>query len=140
MHTIQILGVGDESEFLNSLSHGALPDGVRISRSPQRDGVNMDQATLGLIIQSTSAVLVAAITAIGSVWAAKVAAAGRKEDQPKPPESPKNVAAVEIDTVSDTHLVVVDERFEQRLHEVLPANVKSVLSIRLRTSVLTHKD
>ena len=139
MHTIQVFGGDKEARDLASLLRDALPDGVRISPPQRPDSVNMDPATLAIIISLSKDVLVAAITAIGAIWAAKVAAgAGKRDNQPTATEVPKKAPAVEIDTLTDSYIVVVDERFEQRLREVLPGNVRSVLNIRLRSTDETH--
>ena len=138
MHTIQIFGVDRTDSDLESLLRDALPDGVRISPQQEPNGVNIDPDTLRLIIDVIDVskdVLIAAITVIGNVWAARIAAsAGSRDNQPTDPEVPKKVPVVEIDTLTDSSIVVVDEQFEQHLREVLPDNVRSVLDIHLRST------
>jgi hypothetical protein len=132
MHKIKLHGIDDEPGFLDSISRGGLPTGARILPNPQGDGVNFDPATLALIIAASKELLVAAIDAITTIWAARIAAgAAKKADQEKP-EQPRPVLVVEIETLSDSHRVVVDDRLKQSLHDVLPANVTSVLDIRFR--------
>ena len=129
MHTIPILGADVESD-LESLSRSALPAGSRIAARKAGDGVHMDPATLALILDGSKDVLVAAISMLGSIWAARIAARGG--DGSKRPDAALSPAAIEIDTLTDSHLVLIDDRFEQQVRTVLPDRVEAVLNIRLR--------
>ena len=131
MHTIPILGAVVESD-LESLSRSALPAGSRIAARKAGDGVHMDPATLALILDGSKDVLVAAISMLGSIWAARIAARGSSGDGSKRPDAALSPAAIEIDTLTDSHLVLIDDRFEQQVRTVLPDRVEAVLNIRLR--------
>src|SRR5690349_16007037 len=129
MHTIPILGTLDESD-LSSLTSSALPSGARIAARGGGGGVHMDPATLALVINASKEVLVAAMTMIGTIWAAKIAAGVRSDAAS--PHQPTPSAAIEIETLTDSHLVFVDKDFEERLRGVVPDRVERVLNIRLR--------
>ena len=133
MNSIPISGVEDGSEFLKSLSPNVLPKGASISQRKEARGVNLDPATLALLIGDSKEILVAAISAIGSVWAATVAARGRskKDDQTRSSEPSPAIPAVEIDTVSETYTIVADKDLAKRIQETLPESVNNVLNIRL---------
>jgi hypothetical protein len=133
MHSIPISGVENESEFLKSLSPNVLPKGASLSQRKVARGVNLDPATLALIIGDSKEILVAAISAIGSVWAATVAARARSEkgDQARSSEPSPTIPEVEIDTVSDTYTIVADQDLAKRIQETLPDKVNNVLNIRL---------
>ena len=131
MHTIPILGADADSD-VESLSHGALPAGARITARQAGHGVHMDPATLALIVDASKEVLVAAITMLGSIWAARIAARGSGGDASKHPDAAMSPAAIEIDTLTDSHLVLIDDRFEQQIRAALPDRVEAVLNIRLR--------
>lgn len=129
MHTIPILGTLNESD-LSSLGGVALPAGARIAARPGGAGVHMDPATLALVINASKEVLVAAMTMLGTVWAAKIAARAKSDAAPPAAQAPS--AAIEIETVTDSHLVVISEDLEERLRGVVPDRVERVLTIRLR--------
>lgn len=131
MHTIPIVGADAESD-LETLSRSALPAGARIAARQAGHGVHMDPATLALVVDASKDVLVAAITMLGSIWAARIAARGPSGNGPQPPGPPMSAAAIEIDTLTDSHLVLIDDRFEQQVRAALPDRVEAVLNIRLR--------
>lgn len=141
MHSIPICGVEDESEFLKSLSRNVLPKGAKVSQRKQPYGVNVDPATLALVIGASKEILVAAISAIGSVWAASVAARAKrkKEDQPRSSEPGPSTPAVQIDTISETYTLIADESLSRRIGEILPDNVTCVLNIRLTRTRRTER-
>src|SRR5262249_15550554 len=106
MHTIQIFGVDRADADLESLLRDALPDGARLSPQHEPHGLNIDPDTLRLIIDVSKDVLIPAITAISTVWAARIAAgAGNRDNQPPAPEVPKKVPVVVIDTLTDSSIV-----------------------------------
>src|SRR5678815_4993155 len=102
MHTIPIFGALDESD-LSSLSDKALPPGARISARGAAAGVHMDPATVALMVNASKEVLVAAMTMLGTVWAAKITA--RAKSDPKSPQHDAAAPAIEIETLTDSHVV-----------------------------------
>jgi hypothetical protein len=133
MHTIPILGADGESE-LASLAGGALPAGARITTRQAGDGVHLDAATLALVVDASKDVLVAALTMLGSVWAATIAARASAAGRSSSPEPAAGPPAIEVDTLADSHVLLVDERLEQQLRAVIPDRVQNVLNIRLRVT------
>jgi hypothetical protein len=133
MHTIQIFVPDNDSFFADSLPHDQLPGGARIALRQRPDGMNLDPATLSLIVDSSKDVLVAAIGALGSYWAAKVAARPKdKGEQSKHRGAQEPVATLEIDTLAESHIIAIDERLDSQLREVLPHDIRNILNIRLR--------
>ena len=133
MHTIPIFGFDNQAGDLKSLLRDSLPDTIQVPDPHQPKGVNMDPATLALIIAATKDVLVAAIAAVATVWAARVAAeAGNKRNQPSSSEGQRSIPVIEVDTLTDSYSLIVDGQLELHLREVLPDNIRNVMNIRLR--------
>jgi hypothetical protein len=133
MHTIQIFVPDNDSSFADSLRRNRFPPGTRIALPQRPDGMNLDPATLALIVDASKDVLVAAIGALGSYWAAKVASRPKdKGEQKKHPRAQESVATLEIDTLAESHIIEIDERLDSRLREVLPHDIRHILNIRLR--------
>ncbi len=133
MHEIPILGISQQDTELKSKLLAVLPEKAKLSNDQKIDGLNMDPATVALIIEATKEILIAAIGAIGTVWAAKVAtekAASEPQKESSTTES-KNIPVIEIDTLADTYEIGVDENLEQNLNGIIPDNIKNVLNIRL---------
>lgn len=135
MQTIKIFGAVNEARELSAQLRDVLPDGAEILSQQQPKSLDMDPATLALVITASQAVLVAAITAIGTVWAKKISAdaeKSKKDDKDTSATVPKKVPIIEIETFTDSYVVIVDNNFEPNLLQVLPSNPKNVMNIRLR--------
>jgi len=142
MHSIPVCGVEDESEFLGFIARDALPKGATIAPRKKAYGVNVDPATLNLLIGASKEILVAVIGVLGSAWVATISARSKRNEQAQsqPPAAPaaRAVPAVEIDTVNETYIFVDDESLAARMKEVLPENVSHILNIRLTQSAPTE--
>src|SRR4051812_38942816 len=126
MHSIPVCGVEDESEFLSYIARDALPKGTSIAPRKKAYGVNVDPATLTLLIGASKELLVAVIGVLGSAWVATISARSKRNEQAQsqPAATPaRAVPAVEIDTVNETYVFIADESLAMRMKEVLPENV-----------------
>ena len=116
--------VGVDVEDLTSLMKATLPEDVRIETRARRRGVHMDPATAMIVIPAISSAVVAAITAIGTIWAAKINSRAKPAAAAPPP-------AIEIETLTTSLVIPIDGGFEDAMRRAIPVTTKSILAVRL---------
>jgi len=129
MHNIPIRC--DDAAIVTEVRQTKLPEGSEFGVPRQPDGLNVLFETIVLAVLSKE-VLVAAISAIGAVWAAKVAAnAALKKKEEDANKNAHPVPAIQIVMMDKQHTLLIDDDLPQRMQQILPANVRSVMNIRL---------
>jgi hypothetical protein len=116
LHRIPLVGIDDAA--LNDLGASALPAPSRLEPRPRRPGVNMDAASLAIVVPAVASVVVAAISAVASIWVAKLNSRGKADAARAPAAKPP---AIEIETFATTVRIPVDAQFEATLAARLPA-------------------
>jgi hypothetical protein len=88
----------------------------------------MDAATAQIVVPAISSAVVAAITAIGTIWAAKINSRAKAAAAPPAPPPPP---AIEIETLTTSVVIPIDAGFEDALRGAVPVITRSILAVRL---------
>lgn len=125
VHVIPLFGI-DQAD-LKGLGASALPVESRLEPRAATRGVNMDTATMAVAVPAVASIVAATISAIATIWVAKINARAKTDSEPA---RPAKVHAVEIVTFSTSVLIPVGDDFESSLASRLPAT-RSITAIRL---------
>ncbi len=124
VYSIPLFGI-DESD-LNRLGTSELPSESRVEPRVATRGVNMDAAALTIVVPAISSIVVATISAIATVWVAKINARAKTPSEPARPAKPH---AVEIETFTTSVVIPVEDGFERALASRLPAT-RTITAVR----------
>jgi len=124
VHFIPLLGI-DEAD-LEGLGTSALPAESRLEPRATTRGVNMDAATMAVVVPAVSSIVAATISAIATIWVAKINARAKTASEPARPAKPHTV---EIETFSTSVLIPIEDGFESSLASRLPAT-RSITAVR----------
>lgn len=124
VHSIPLFGI-DESD-LKGLDTTALPAESRLEPRARTPGVNMDVATVAVVVPAIASIVVATISAIATIWVAKINSRGKIDSERARPAKPH---AVEIETFTTSVLIPIEDGFHTSLASKLPA-LRSITAVR----------
>jgi len=124
VHFIPLFGI-DEAD-LKELGTSALPGASRLAPRTTTRGVNMDTATMAVVVPAVSSIVAATISAIATIWVAKINSRSKTASEPARPAKPHSV---EIETFTNSVLIPIEDGFESSLASRLPAT-RSITAVR----------